>query len=553
MATVAFLAPFSATRLAGPLTLGRAVALGLAATLALYLFQARPIRLRPDRSALCAAVAYAGLVGWVFLNSLIWGCNCDGKLGGFAEFAFVGLSALVALALEPRLRRVALGATLAGLGLAAVLALLGVGSINSGTVDLTQTGGRLSGTFGNANELAFALALAVPICLAYLPRARGRLRAALVALVLVLSAALVLTYSRGGIIAAAAGALAVALWSARGDRRRLRLIVAASTAVVIIAAVLYSTFERGRREASFAPVPTALRPLDQRDLSGWDSRGLGPIPRGPSRLSNRPSGIAVGSRRAGEGASFRWGEAARRGAYVLDFRARAVGHGLLAIRYALGEPDQASAGALGKGSVGARWRRFELTWHPRRRAPHAALYVWQESGPSTLLLADVRIEAKVPDRAPRPVAVAGRLKGSIYGHLTARAAREEGRFVRSRLEASRLAVRAFGSSPLWGIGWATFPDYAARHLDYGQLAAHDEYLSFAAELGLIGLGLLGLLVAAAVLGVMRSGATPPETAAIGMLAAAAAGMVFVEVLPVPQLSIPVAMALAVVCGRRRAG
>jgi O-antigen ligase len=161
------------------------------------------------------------------------------------------------------------------------------------------------------------------------------------------------------------------------------------------------------------------------------------------------------------------------------------------------------------------------------------------------------VSAEPEESGTPPPTIPARLTGSLYDRLLAAAEKEESLYIRSRLDAAELAVRAFGSSPLWGIGWATFPDYAAAHLDYGKLAAHDEYLSFAAELGIVGLGLLGLLFAAAVLGARRAEREAPETAAIGLLAAAAAGLVFVEALPIPQLSIPIAIAIAVLCAGRR--
>jgi O-Antigen ligase len=552
LVATAFLAPFSATRLLGPLTLGRAVALSFAALLAIDLFRLQPQRLRFETATVLLAAAYVGLFGWIFLNSVAWGCNCDGKLGGFAEFALVGVLALVAISFEPRLRGTAILAVLSGVTLAAVLALLGVGAINSGTVDLSQTGGRLSGTYGNANELGFAIALGTPIVFAYLPGAGRRARLAIGATFLVLAAALVLTYSRGAIIAAAVGAVALALWLARGSRRRLAIILAGAGVAVLIAAILYSVFERERQGASFASVPAALKPLDQRDLSGWDSRALGPIPRGSSRLSNQSSGFVVRASRGGEGASFRWGEAGVGGTYTLRFRARAEGASHLPFSYALGDAMQrAATGRAGAGKLGPRWQRFSLVWHPRLRAPQAMLYIWQRGGPSTFALADVSVVARPRGHPAHLVAVPRRLEGSIYEHLTAAASKEESRYIRSRLDAARLALRAFGSEPLRGIGWGTFPTYAAEHLEYGQLAAHDEYLGFAAELGIVGVLLLGLLIGAVLVGIRGVGPSRAETAAIGVLAAAAAGMVFVEALPVPQLSIPLALAAAVVCGRRR--
>ncbi|HET7590135.1 MAG TPA: O-antigen ligase family protein [Solirubrobacterales bacterium] len=552
LAAAGFLAPFSATRLIGSLTLGRAVAAAFAILLALDLFRSRPRPLVLARPGLLAGAAYAGLIAWVFVNTAIWGCNCEGKLGGLAEFALVGLLALAAISCEPRLRRLAIGATFSGLTLAAVLALLGVGSINSGTVDLTQTGGRLSGTFGNANELGFAVAVAIPIAAAYAVAARGRARLLTGASLLVLAVALVLTFSRGAVIAAACGLVAFGLWRWRGSRRHVAMILAGAAAVALIGAGLYSVFQREREDVSFEKVPATLRPLDQRDLSGWDSRAIGPIPAGPSRLRNRPGGFMVSTGRGGEGASYGWGEAAAGGSYELRFRASAGRAKAVSISFALGDAVR-GGGPASQALLGPRPRWFALRWHPRRRAPHARLYVWQHSrAGASFVLSDVSVRARAPGRPAHLVDVPDELRGSIYSHMVAAVENAEARYVRSRLDASKLALEAFGSSPLWGIGWGTFPEYSNEHLDYGQLAAHDEYLSIAAELGLVGLLLVGLLAVAVVGGVRRAGRTTADTAAVGAIAAAAAGLVFVEALPVPQLSVPVAMVVAVLSARRTA-
>lgn len=544
----AFLAPFSATRLVGPLTVGRAVVLVFACLLAFDLLRGRPRDFRLDRPAILLTIAYVGLSLWILLNSAAWGCNCDGKAGGFYEFATIGLLALVAVGFEPRLRGVAMVATAAGIVFAAVLALLGVGSINSETVDLTQTGGRLSGTFGNANELGFAAALALPIVLAYVTVRRSVVRIAAAGSALILVATLVLTFSRGAIAAAAVGAVAVALWGAQGSRRRIAIVLAAAAAGVLLASALYTVFEQERRDASFAAVSPGLRMLDQRDLSGWDSRAVGPIPNGPSALSNERSAVVAQADRAGEGVGFRWGEAREGGAYTLSFRAKANRDGL-PFGYSLGDRSQ-RGGPIATGTLDRRWREFRLAWAPARQSPHASLYVWLRGDPGTVALSDVRVTAR-EGNSTRRIVIPGRLQGSLYDRLDSKATREESRYIDSRLDAARLALRAFGAQPLRGIGWSTFPGYSAARLDYGQLAAHNQYLSVAAELGIVGLMFIGTLIAAVVLGIGASGPGRAEAAAIGVLTGAAAGLVFVEALPVPQLSISIAMAAAVVCAGRR--
>ncbi|MBS0548336.1 MAG: O-antigen ligase family protein [Proteobacteria bacterium] len=549
LVAVAFLAPFSATHIAGPLTVGRAAAIVLAALLALAVLAARPTDLRFGTPAFLAGGAYLGLFFWILISAGTWGCNCEGKLGGFAEFAFVGLLALATIGFTPKIRERVLLAVLAGLGLAAVFALVGVGAINSGTVDLTQTGGRLSGTYGNANELGFAMALGVPIAATYAFATRGRARMLFAASLAVLGAALVLSYSRGAIIAAGVALVAIALLRATGSRRRQVAILGAATAVALLALALYPVFEHARQSASFRAVPVAFRPLDQRDLTGWDSRAGGPVPAGPSRLRNSPAGIVVSTDRVGEGASYGWGEAAAHGRYELSVRLHAKASGRLPISLSLGDAVR-DGGPRRTFLVGRRARTVTLPWTPRARAPHARLYVWQRSGdPAAFVLDSVRVHARAPGHAEEVIEVPDKLRGSLYRHMVASVERGEADYVDSRVEAAKLAAEAFASSPLHGIGWATFPRYAEEHLKFGQLAAHDEYLSFAAELGLIGLLPLGLLIGAVILGIRGAGRRTVETAAIGAVCAAAVGLAFVEALPVPQLSVPLALVVAVLCAR----
>ncbi len=550
LAVAAFLAPFSATGLAGPLTVGRAAVLFFAALLAADLLRYRPSpsRFRPDLATTLLVAGYAGLCAWTFLSANTWGCNCEGRAGGLFELSAIGLLAIVAIGLEPRLRGTALLASLTGLTLAAGLALAGVGAINSGTVDLTQTGGRLSGSYGNANELGLAAALALPIALAYVTVPGRARRLALGAAIAILGVALVLTYSRGGILAAGVGVLALALWEARSSRRRLALILAGAAGAALVAAVLYSGFKERREGASFVVVPAALEALDQRDVSGWDARALGPIPNGPSTLRNGGGGIAVrGSQ--GEGMSYRWGEAWPGGTYVLRFRARSAEPGS---RLAFALADRvAGNGTAASARLGRDWRTFALTWRPRIRAPHAALFLWRPRGRAGFAVADVRVLAREPGSAAQAIEVPDRLRGSVYEHLHEDASALEQRYVESRLDAARLALRAFGSAPVQGIGWSTFPDYSAERDDYGRLAAHNQYLLIAAELGLVGLAFLALLIAAPLLAARTAPPGRPTAAAIGVLAAAAAGMLFVEVLAAPQVSVPVAIAAAVLCARAR--
>jgi hypothetical protein len=545
----AFLAPFSATHLAGPLTVGRVAALLFAALLAADLLRQGPIRFVPDLPTAMLVIGYVGLCGWAFLSAKTLGCNCEGKAGGIFELTVVGLLAVVAIGFEPKLRATALLAALAGAVFASALALAGVGAINSGTVDLTQTGGRLSGSYGNANELGLAAALGIPVALAYVSVAGRKARWTLAAALGVLVTALVLSYSRGGIIAAGAGVLALALWNARASRRRLAWILTGAVVAVAAAGALYSVFESRRESVSFAAAPVVLEALNQRDVSGWDARALGPIPNGPSKLANGEAGIAVRGQRPGEGASFRWGEAVPGLTYVLSFSARGAAAGSR-LDYALAD-RVADGGATASARIGPRGRTLSLIWRPRIHAPHAALFLWQPDRRARFVVSDVRVTERAGGTVLGAVIAPDRLRGSVYDRLVSDASRLEERYVESRLDAANLALRAFGSAPVQGIGWGTFPSYSAQRADYGRLAAHNQYLLIVAELGLIGLAFLALLLAAPILAVRRAPPDRPTAAAIGLLASAAAGMVFVETLASPQLAIPIALAAAVLCAHRR--
>ena len=548
LAGAAFLAPFSATQLVGSLTLGRAALLALAAMLALDAY-AEGVRRPPgERSYRLLVGAYACLWLWVLLSSIAWGCNCDGKLGGFTEFVALGVLAVTAISLKPRLRGAVLPSLLAGLLLASLLALLGVGSLNSQTVDLTETGGRLSGTFGNANELGFAAALGIPIALAYRSLGGRPGRLLFGGGIVLLGVTIVLTYSRAAVIAAAVGVVVVLLLESRGSRRRIAAIVGAAVACALAAIVLYNVFETERKEVSFTQVSPALRGLDARDVTGWDSRALGPIPRGPSSPANRDGAIAVPSREGGEGISYRWGEAGTGNLYVLRLRARAP-RDPVELRYALGDAGR-DPERSGLAPIGRDWTTVTLRWRPKVPAPHATFYAWQEDADATFELAGVTISSPAGGNSD-VIALPERLEGSIYDRLTGRADRSERRYIESRLDAAELSLDAFREKPIWGIGWSSFPDYSATHLDYGELAVHDQYLAVLAELGLVGVALFALFVAAIARGAWTVRRGTPETAAIGLLLSAAAGMVFVEALPTPQLSIAIALAAAIVCGQGR--
>ena len=246
------------------------------------------------------------------------------------------------------------------------------------------------------------------------------------------------------------------------------VILIGASAGVIVAAALYTLFERERRDVSFTAVSPALKVLNQRDLSGWDSRALGPIPRGPSQLFNQGPAIAIHATRSGEGTSFRWGEAQAGATYTLRFRARAeaAGH---AVSYAIGDSAQTAEGPRSSGKAGPALAHvlIRLASAPAISARHV---LHMAAGWTVHLCAERRQGDRSwsrPNFAPHRFARAS--QGSLYERLRSNATREERRYVQSRLDAAHLALRAFTSEPLRGIGWGTFPSYAATHLHFGSL------------------------------------------------------------------------------------
>src|SRR3989442_8602402 len=80
--------------------------------------------------------------------------------------------------------------------------------------------GFLNGIYGNPNDLALAVALAFPMCFAFLLRTRSRLRKIVCSFSMItMAGAVLLTFSRAGLLAllVAAGAWR---WGLRVQRRR---------------------------------------------------------------------------------------------------------------------------------------------------------------------------------------------------------------------------------------------------------------------------------------------------------------------------------------------
>jgi hypothetical protein len=216
LAALPFETPLLAARV-GPLlvTLPEALLGGAVAATAAAAWLAR--RREPVCPDPPLAVALAAL-GAVLLASTLAAPDGRFEAGKFSlRLAGGGLFAL-AVAWLVRVRALppgrVLGAYAAGVGVAAVVGLLEVwvapdlDPLLAPFRERAQYFGesrRLTGSFGSPNSAASAMALALPVGLVAAARARGGRRAALAAAAGLLVVALVLTYSRGGVVAAAAG------------------------------------------------------------------------------------------------------------------------------------------------------------------------------------------------------------------------------------------------------------------------------------------------------------------------------------------------------------
>ena len=170
------------------------------------------------------------------------GCDCGSSLSGYGELGvFLVIAAIVAGSRRQTLRPLLLSC-LAGAWIGSVRALVGLGTVGP---EATQVGGgRLSGIYGNPNHLGYLIALGSPVAVALL-WPRDRRTAALFAIATVpLGIALLLSYSRGALIAGAVGLLAtVAVAHIRTRQAALRFAVAIA-AVAAIVALAYPLYPR---------------------------------------------------------------------------------------------------------------------------------------------------------------------------------------------------------------------------------------------------------------------------------------------------------------------
>jgi 4-amino-4-deoxy-L-arabinose transferase-like glycosyltransferase len=483
---------------------------------------------------------------WIVANALLWGCRCSGEIAGFSELiALVALAALIGT-FAPRLRPMLVLAIIGGAAIVALMTLVGIEGLSAGTQSTSPRAGRLAGPYGNPNFLAFAIGLAIPAAIVTLGLWRGRGRVLLACAVVLLSVELLLTFSRSGLLAVAVGsALVLVLMQRRGSAARW-LTIAAVVVAGVAGAVAYPVFAEQRRESASAQLEARLRALDR---SGWNAGAQGLIPRGPARMRNaQPRVLEVRGDRAGVGISRRLPVANAGDVYDLRLQARAVA-GQQALRFGLEDNLQGNGPSIRTTTLGNRWQRLSVRWVPTRKSANASLYIWTPRPGAGFQVRDVATVVQRPGRAPDATAISTVLSGSRFGELKAEQARIDARDINSREVGIDLALDAFKSQPVRGIGWGTFPDYSSANSKFRGLPTHNEYLRFLAELGVPGaalLALIGLVVASTF---WRRRLDAMSVALLGMLVTGAVVLAFANGLVVPAVAAPLGFAAALACAR----
>jgi len=509
-------------------TVGRFV-LGLTfASIALDLWRVRGMLRLPSLSG---GLLVLGLVGEgvvISVSIATRGHNSAGALYGYLEMALVAIAVLIIADGRPR--------TCAPLLLCAAIGAL-LGSLDALVVGdplatLQGESGRLAGHYGNPNMLGFAGSLAVPIFLTLAIRSSRRRAACLVA-VGILLVAIVVSYSRASLLGTGAGVIASISLAQTAMRRRLTVAVGGCLLCGVLVAVAYPVYEQLRTQADFGLASNAPY------RSGWDPSAQGFIGVGPSRLSNPQHGaLRIAATRAGEGASLPLGDARARQRYLLTFVASAPLRGT-ELAYGLEDNQLGGGGPTRSVLLTPRPKRLAIAWTPTLDATEARVYFWLPSGGGATLLG-LSFGESLARLKPLPVQLLGRTNTS---------ASNESRYIHSREDAAHLALDLFIQNPLTGIGWQQFTHYSMTSLHYGPLASHDEYLRYAAELGLPGLIFLVLIIATLAKSAIRIRPTDVRVAAVACLISGAVGLCFLNGLETPTISLPLFVSAALICAR----
>ena len=195
----------------------------LAKITAILALLALVLYVRYSRQRLPQEVLYlVFLIGWLLLASMMSPVWRFGALQQTLEFAKVLLLVIViamAVKTAERLRRLIFVQ-------AASVAVIAMVAVLKGRLMLGRLEGILGGNYSDPNDLALAIIISLPLCLALLLLSRSGIRKAVWALLmLVMLYAVFLTASRGGLISLVA-TTAIFLWefAIRGRRRYLMVL-----------------------------------------------------------------------------------------------------------------------------------------------------------------------------------------------------------------------------------------------------------------------------------------------------------------------------------------
>ncbi len=352
-------------------TIGRVLIVAVATMLLLDLVRARPAFPAAPRAAKLFGGSLVLLGVWIAVSAAGWGCGCVAGLAGYVEVAAIGILALAVCVLEPRFRLVLIVAAATGAAVAAGLAATGLGPIWREGAPASTNDGRLAGTYGNPNELGYAVAFAIPVLVALILRGSWRLRALLTGPLVVVAGVLLVTFSRSALLAAAAGSVAVVALNSRGRRDALTRVAVVAVVLGVVSTLLYPTYQEARASASFGPprflpdaftppprTETAPEPTGEPEPIGEPRRNAGPEPTSepppaidPERLYVRSrldgAELAVDSFVSNPIAGIGWDDFQLEADAKLPYGRLATHNDYLRVAAELGLPGLALLGALG--------------------------------------------------------------------------------------------------------------------------------------------------------------------------------------------------------------
>ncbi len=184
----------------------------------------RSLRDLPRETVYLLGMIAALVVAGVF--SPVWKGGALSKTLDFSKMLVAWVLTYLVVTSFERLRRIIYIQT-------ASVAVISVVSMLKGR-DHPRLEGVLGGIYSNPNDLAFAIVLSIPFCIAFLLRARSLARTAIWgAAIMVMCTALFLTASRAGFLTLLASG-AVALWHFGVKGRRIHLVAGALLVALVI-------------------------------------------------------------------------------------------------------------------------------------------------------------------------------------------------------------------------------------------------------------------------------------------------------------------------------